>query len=127
MSAFFRAGGADFMSIKLNSEKPVSGERRPYYKPVLTKGPVLTNVTAITTVSGTVPAPICWVARAAFGENDIRWMIFREWLVVDAPAWFLDLYIRHGEAVGAWLQGHARMQSIVRALMMPAVNRTLRK
>jgi hypothetical protein len=108
-----------------NNAKAVAS-RRPYQKPVLTKGPVLTNVTAIPTVSG-APAPICWVARAAFGENDIRWMIFREWLVVEAPAWFRNLYIRHGEAVGAWLQGHARMQSIVRALMMPAVNRTLRK
>jgi hypothetical protein len=115
------------MSIKPNSEKPVaSGERRPYHKPVLSKGPVLTSVTAATAVSG-APANFCWVARAAFGENEIRWMIFREWLVVDAPTWFLNLYNRHGEAVGAWLQDRATMQSIVRALMMPAVNRTLRK
>jgi hypothetical protein len=114
------------MSIKLNSQKPAaSEERRPYQKPVLTKGPILANVTAIKAVSGAVPT--CWVARAAFGESDIRWMIFREWLVVGAPGWFRNLYIRHGEAVGAWLQNHASMQSVVRALMMPAVNRTLRK
>jgi len=30
----------------------------------------------------------CGIARAAFGEADIRWMIFRAWLVDDAPAWF---------------------------------------
>jgi hypothetical protein len=113
------------MSIKLNSEKPAaSDQRRPYQKPVLIMGPVLTNVTAVAPVSGTIK---CWVARAAFGESDIRWMIFREWLVVDAPGWFRDLYIRHGESVGAWLKGRATMQKFVRTLMMPAVNRTLRK
>jgi hypothetical protein len=118
--------GVDFMSIKLNSGKPAaSGGRRPYQKPALVRGPVLTNVTAITSVSGTVNK--CWIARAAFGDNDIRWMIFREWLVVDAPTWLLNWYDRHGEAVGAWLRGHANMQKLVRALMMPAVNRTLRK
>jgi hypothetical protein len=131
MSVFFRAWGSDFMSIKLNnenSEKPAaSDQRRPYQKPTLIVGPVLTNVTATKAVSGTAPIAQCWVARAAFGENDIRWMIFREWLVVEAPGWFHNLYIRHGEAIGAWLQGRATMQGIVRGLMMPAVNRTLRK
>jgi len=69
----------------------------------------------------------CWVARAAFGETDIRWMIFREWLCADAPAWFRKLYLRHGEAVGAWLQDHPQMKGAVRLMMMPAINRTLRK
>jgi hypothetical protein len=69
----------------------------------------------------------CWVARAAFGETDIRWMIFREWLCADAPAWFRKLYLRHGEAVGSWLQDHPQMKGVVRAMMMPAIDRTLRK
>jgi hypothetical protein len=114
------------MSIKMNNEKPAAtGGRRPYHKPILAKGPILTSVTAITNVSGTVPT--CWVARAAFGEGDIRWMIFREWVVVHAPRWFRNFYIRNGEAVGAWLEGRDNMRSVVRRLMMPAVNRTLRK
>jgi hypothetical protein len=68
----------------------------------------------------------CWVARAAFGEADIRWMIFRAWLLEDAPAWFRRLYIRYGEAVGTWLAPREGARGIVRALMMPAVNRKLR-
>jgi hypothetical protein len=28
-----------------------------------------------------LPCTFDWVARAAFGEADIRWMIFREWLL----------------------------------------------
>ena len=98
---------------------------KPYQKPTLVKGPVLTNVTADTLVSGG-PAPECWVARAAFGESDIRWMIFREWLLEDAPLWFRHLYIRHGEFIGAWLTGHERARRVVRTLMMPAINRKLR-
>jgi hypothetical protein len=117
------------MSIKPGHEKPSSpGGRRTYQKPVLIRGPVLTDITAaIGTVSGLPTKNFCWIARAAFGEADLRWIIFREWLVADAPAWFRDLYIRHGETVGAWLEGRARMRGIVRTLMMPAVNRTLRK
>lgn len=103
---------------------------RAYQKPALNKGPVLTSITAtLIVVSGAIPSDnnLCWVARAAFGETDIRWMIFREWLVVEAPAWFRKLYVRHGEAVGCWLKGHQELQGAVRCLMIPAVNRVLRK
>jgi hypothetical protein len=97
---------------------------KPYQKPTLVKGLVLMSVTAIPTVSGSVPT--CWVARAAFGVNDIRWMIFREWLLHDAPLWFRNLYTHHGEFVGTWLTGRAFARRAVRTLMMPAVNRKIR-
>jgi hypothetical protein len=113
------------MSGKLDNEKTKAAASRAYQKPTLIRGPVLTSVTAIKAVSGTLPPG--WIARAAFGEADIRWMIFREWLVVEAPAWFRKLYIRHGEAIGYWLQRQPRLQGAVRAAMMPAVKRILRK
>lgn len=100
---------------------------RPYQKPNLVKGPVLPNVTAFQSVSGGSLNDACWVARSAFGETDIRWMIFRAWLLDDAPVWFRRLYIRYGEAVGAWLAGRAGARSAVRALMMPAITRKLRR
>ena len=115
------------MSDKSDSAKLQVAAPKPYKKPTLVKGPVLTEVTASTpvhVVSG--PAPGCWVARAAFGENDIRWMIFRSWLLDDAPVWFRRLYIRRGELVGTWLAGREGARRVVRALMMPAVNRKLR-
>jgi hypothetical protein len=96
---------------------------KPYVKPILFKGPVLTSVTADSTVS----VPSCWVARAAFGESDVRWQIFRAWLIDDAPSWFRRLYIRHGELVGTWLAGRDGARRIVRSLMMPAVNHKLRR
>jgi hypothetical protein len=114
------------MSSKPETEKLNLLSVRPYQAPTLVKGPVLTSVTAAKTVSGTLP-PTCWIARAAFGETDIRWMIFREWLLVDAPAWFRKLYIRHGEAIGFWLSDRAGMRRVVRTLMIPAVNRVLKR
>jgi hypothetical protein len=114
-----------FPRDRLRAAKP-----RPYLKPDLVKGPVLTKVTAMpAAVSGGVSTDNseCWVARAAFGETDIRWMIFRSWLLDDAPLWFRRLYIRNGEAVGGWLAGREIERRIVRALMMKAVNGKLRR
>jgi len=90
---------------------------------------VLTDVTAVPkSVSGTISgdSSFCWVARAAFGANDIRWMIFRAWLLDDAPSWFRQLYGRHGELIGAWLAGRVPARRVVRRLMMPAIRRKLR-
>jgi hypothetical protein len=52
-------------------------------------------------------------------------MIFRAWLLDDAPAWFRRLYIRYGEAVGTWLTPCEDARRIVRTLMMPAIKRKL--
>jgi hypothetical protein len=97
-------------------------KRKPYQKPTLVKGPLLTKITAA------VPVPVsaCWVARAAFGETDFRWMIFRAWLMENAPVWFRWLYLRHGASLGAWLASKDRSRAVVRGMMMPAVRRKLR-
>jgi hypothetical protein len=113
------------MLRKSDGSKSLRTASKPYLKPTLVKGPVLANVTAGTAVSGAGGGG-CWVARAAFGESDIRWMIFRAWLLEDAPVWFRRLYMRHGEPVGSWLAGRAGARGAVRALMMPAITRKLR-
>ena len=113
------------MLDKPDNSKSQRTEPKPYERPTLAKGPVLAAVTASDgAVSGTVPN--CWVARAAFGEADVRWMIFRAWLFEDAPVWFRRLYIRYGETVGTWLAGRDGARRVVRKLMTPAINRKLR-
>ncbi len=114
------------MTTKSGQQELHPAKRKAYQTPTLVKGPLLTSVTAQppVTVSGQ-PIPACWVARAAFGHNDFRWMIFRAWLMEDAPTWFRALYLRHGEGVGAWLFGKNRARSVVRAMMMSAVRRKL--
>ena len=109
------------MVAKENNSAPQATARKAYEKPTLTKTAVLAAIAA-TAISGRV----CWVARAAFGEADIRWMIFRAWLIDDAPAWFRWLYIRYGELIGNWLAGRDSARSVVRAMMMPAINRKLK-
>jgi hypothetical protein len=116
------------MSNKSEHAKATVATPKPYTKPTLVKGAVLSAVTAQSPVSGRISGDTeCWVARAAFGETDIRWMIFRAWLLDDAPAWFRSLYIRHGELVGAWLSRRDGARRVVRAAMMFAINHKVRR
>ena len=110
------------MTTKIVQQNSPPVQPKPYVRPTLVKGPILTGITAIGKVSNVAP---CWVARAAFGAADIRWMIFRTWLMDDAPAWFRQLYLRYGAVVGAWLIDRPRARGLVRTAMMPAVRRKL--
>ena len=66
---------------------------------------------------------ICWVARAVYGEENPRWLLFRDWLLADAPAWFRGLYLRHGEHVARWIAPHAAVKSIIRLWMDSVIDR----
>jgi hypothetical protein len=113
------------MVAKSKDAKSQTVARNVYRKPTLVKAGALSALTASDS-SISAERQACWVARAAFGEADIRWMIFRYWLLEDAPAWFRSLYLRYGEAIGAWLAGRDGTRAAVRALMMPAIKRKLR-
>ena len=102
---------------------PAAAAKTGYAPPTLSKGPALARVAGVVVAS---KKPVeCWVARAAFGEGDIRWMVFREWLVADAPSWFRALYIRHGARFGAWLVDKPRARAMVRRAMGVAIRRKL--
>ena len=78
-----------------------------------------------TAVGGETPVPpaqlpvgyVCWVARAVYGEADPNWLLFRGWLLVDAPAWFRRLYIRHGARVAHWIEPHRYLKAPLRRWM----------
>jgi hypothetical protein len=57
------------------------------------------------------------VARAVYGESNPRWMQFRRWLLSEAPPWFRNLYIRHGERVARWISPHPVVKSVIRRWM----------
>ena len=63
----------------MRRKKDTKDQKNPkiYVKPVVRKGPVLSNVST-KSISG--EDQDCWIARAAFGVDDFRWMIFRSWL-----------------------------------------------
>ena len=59
----------------------------------------------------------CWVAREVYGPHDPRWVVFRDWLTTEAPAWFHDAYVEHGESFAAWIQDKPAAKQAVRFLM----------
>jgi hypothetical protein len=66
---------------------------------------------------------MCWVAREVYGADDPRWLVFRHWLVTEAPIWLRDVYARHGEAFAGWIHDKPAVKSVVRSLMDQAVSR----
>ena len=93
-----------------------------YVKPALKKGPTLSKASDPAPISG---KDECWIARAAFGADDFRWMIFRAWLLDDAPAWFRGFYIRFGEGIGVWVEGRETVRAVVRGAMTPVIRRKI--
>lgn len=61
---------------------------------------------------------LCWVAREVFGADDVRWMLFREWLVQLAPDWFVRWYLHNGERFAVWLRGKTKLKAIIRWWMI---------
>jgi len=78
-----------------------------------------------TAIKGETPVPpaqlpagyVCWVARAVYGADDPNWLLFRGWLLVDAPGWFRAIYIRHGERLARWLEPRRHLKAPVRRWM----------
>lgn len=67
--------------------------------------------------SGLGAAVGCWVAREVYGEDNPKWRIFREWLMLRSPKWFHKLYVKHGERFAAWLKGKHVIKALIRHWM----------
>lgn len=63
----------------------------------------------------------CWVAREVYGNHDPRWIVFRAWLMNEAPAWLRQTYARHGEWFATWLRMHPAAKFALRPLMDAAI------
>ena len=59
----------------------------------------------------------CWVAREVYGEEDPRWLLFRAWLLTEAPTWLRDAYGEHGEEFAVWLHDRPAAKTLVRGMM----------
>jgi hypothetical protein len=51
---------------------------------------------------------MCWVARAAWGEDNPRWIDFRDSMLTHAPGWFVAAYMQHGESIARHINTPAR-------------------
>jgi len=66
---------------------------------------------------------MCWVAREVYGCDNPRWLLFRHWLLTEAPPWLRNLYASHGEAFAIWLRDKPLAKFGIRFLMDQAISR----
>lgn len=59
----------------------------------------------------------CWVAREVYGKESGEWLVFRHWLLNEAPDWFRDLYLEEGERFAAFISDKPFLKSVVKAGM----------
>lgn len=61
--------------------------------------------------------PFCWVAREVYGEENPKWQLFRDWMLNEAPCWFRNLYIQHGERFAKFISNKPKFKNIIRKWM----------
>lgn len=59
----------------------------------------------------------CWIARAAYGEQDNRWRDFGNWLFFDAPECVHRFYMSAGPQLGEFVKLHKPVQRALRFVM----------
>lgn len=60
---------------------------------------------------------MCWVAREVYGKDRAEWMVFRQWLLTEAPEWLLDLYMQEGERFAKFIADKPLLKFIVKKAM----------
>jgi len=63
------------------------------------------------------PNTFCWVAREVYGADNPKWLLFRAWMLTDAPVWLRDLYATHGEDFAAWIHDKPVIKAGLRMIM----------
>ena len=60
---------------------------------------------------------MCWVAREVYGEDDPKWLQFREWVIGYSPNWFYKAYSKYGEKVAKVVARVPALKLVIRPLM----------
>ena len=69
------------------------------------------------TLAATAASRTCWVAREVYGEDNPKWLQFRDWVVGASPDWFFNLYSKHGEKVAEKVKRNPWTKKVLRPLM----------
>ena len=102
----------DMQKLKTNAEE--SGAIGGFFSSLLT------SPTAGSILSSIFP---CWVAREVYGIGNYDWVIFRDWLLNDAPKWFRSLYLKYGENFAKFISNKPKTKSIIKRLMDKVVKK----
>lgn len=76
---------------------------------------------------GAAAIKFCWVAREAYGKDNPKWLVFREWMLTSAPEWFFDLYMKHGEEFAEFISDKPLLKAMVRKTMDFLIRREEKK
>lgn len=68
---------------------------------------------------------LCWVAREVYGSDNYKWLVFRDYVLNDAPEWFRSLYIKHGEKFAEFIKDKPVLKYMVRKMMDVIVNKSI--
>jgi hypothetical protein len=60
---------------------------------------------------------VCWVAREVYGIDNPKWIMFREWILTEAPELLRNLYIKYGERIAKFIHNKPIMKLIIRKWM----------
>lgn len=60
---------------------------------------------------------LCWVAREVYGADNPRWLAFRQWMIIESPRWFYNLYAKHGEKFAKFISNKPFIKNIIRKWM----------
>ena len=59
----------------------------------------------------------CWVAAEVFGGwNKLKTRFARAYVMLQAPKWFRDFYIQHGQKLAAFIHDKPALKAIIRPL-----------
>lgn len=74
------------------------------------------TIQGIASGAGQAAGAKCWIARAAWGEENPRWVEFRDSMLTHAPEWFIRFYCRFGPAIARHIHTPAR-RAIARLIL----------
>ena len=60
---------------------------------------------------------MCWVAREVYGEDNPKWLQFREWVIGYSPNWFYKAYSKYGEKMAAVVAKVPALKVVIRPFM----------
>ena len=62
-------------------------------------------------------AKCCWVAREIYGQNNIKWILFREWLLMKSPKLLRSIYLKYGESFSKFIKNKPLLKKIIKIFM----------
>lgn len=68
-------------------------------------------------MSSALGIAFCWVARAVYGDENPKWLEFREFMLNKAPAWLFNLYSEAGPSFAEWLNKNPIAKDDIRPVM----------